>query len=426
MPANNRTSFVHAGRSSEARAHVPPIDLSSTYRLDALEDAAEDLGRMADGEAAARNPIYARLHNPTVRGFEQALAELEGTADAVAFSSGMAAITASLLAAAPHAHVVALRPLYGGTDHLLESGMITGEVTWATVDTLADAIRPETALIWLETPSNPTVELVDIERVVAIAGDVPVAVDSTFATPVLQQPAALGASLVVHSATKFLGGHSDVVGGVVACSEEWAKKLRQVRIATGGVLHPLAGYMLHRGLQTLSLRVEAAQANAIELASRLAAHSDVARVRYPGRPECDPAGLVGRQMSGPGTMLAFEVADQAAAARVMGAVRLVTPAVSLGATDTLIEHPASLTHALVDADDQTSAGISPGLLRVSVGIEDVDDLWSDLDRALVSAHRSQHRQQKQGAPVTRILKWREGRCSQSGAGTRTPIENETV
>jgi methionine-gamma-lyase len=370
---------------------VPPIDLSSTYRIENVADAASALGDLARGEPAHDNPIYARLHNPTVRGFELAMAHLEGTDDAVAFASGMAAITASLMAAAAGGHVVGIRPLYGGTDHLLSLGVVNADVTWATVDTLHEAVRDDTRLIWLETPSNPTVQLIDIERVTSLAGDVPVAVDSTFATPVLQQPARFGADLVIHSATKYLGGHSDVVGVVVACSSEWAQKLRKVRLATGGVMHPFAGYMLHRGLQTLSLRVEAAQDNAHELAHRLAEHPQITRVYYPGLSECDPTGLVGHQMTGPGAMLAFELDDAEVASRVMESVDLITPAVSLGATDTLIEHPASLTHALVSAEDQASCGIAPGLLRVSVGIEDVDDLWADLSQAIDTARRDVRR-----------------------------------
>jgi methionine-gamma-lyase len=212
---------------------------------------------------------------------------------------------------------------------------------------------------------------------------VPVLVDNTFATPVLQNPAAHGAALVLHSATKYLGGHGDVVGGVVCCSEEWARRLRRVRALTGGIMHPLAAYLVHRGLPTLPFRVLAAQERAQVLAERLAGHPTVTRVLYPGLPGADPAEVLGRQQRGPGAMLAFEVAGGIeAAARVLEAVRLVTPAVSLGSTDTLIEHPAGLTHRLVDEQVREAAGITPGLLRLSVGLEDADDLWTDLAAAL--------------------------------------------
>jgi methionine-gamma-lyase len=203
---------------------------------------------------------------------------------------------------------------------------------------------------------------------------------------VLQQPLRHGAALVLHSATKFLAGHGDVVAGIVACSEAWAARLRQVRIATGAILHPLAGYLLHRGLCTLPVRVRGAQAGARVLAERLAAHPSVTRAMWPGLPGADPRGLIGRQMSGPGAVLAFEVVGGfPAARRLLSAVRLMTPAVSLGSVDTLIQHPAGLTHRLVDPAARAATGISAGLLRVSVGLEDPEDLWADLSAALDAA-----------------------------------------
>ncbi|MEN9311521.1 MAG: hypothetical protein RLY77_1646, partial [Pseudomonadota bacterium] len=235
-----------------------------------------------------------------------------------------------------------------------------------------------------ETPANPTLDLVDIKAVVAAAGEVPVLVDSTFATPVLQTPAALGATYVLHSATKFLGGHGDVIAGVVCCDETHAGPLRTVRAATGGLLHPLAAYLLHRGLPTLKLRVEAAQANAQVLAQRLAEHPAVNKVFYPGLGTVRNARLLGTQMCGPGTLMAFELAGgHAAAAKVMATVKVMTPAVSLGSIDTLIQHPSGLTHRMVNPAAKAAAGITDGLLRLSVGIEDVEDLWADLAQALV-------------------------------------------
>jgi methionine-gamma-lyase len=383
-PPAAATLCCHAGREDLARlgVHAPPLDLSSTYPLHDLDAAEAAMDAFEHGGEAPREPIYARLHNPTVARFERALAELEGTEAAVAFASGMAAVTACLLASREVGnHVTAIRPLYGGTDALLASGLLGLDVDW-TQTAGATAIHPSSGLVVLETPQNPTLGLVDIEAVVAAAGGVPVLVDNTFATPVLQNPATHGATLVLHSATKYLGGHGDVVGGVVATTEEWAHRLRRIRILTGALLHPTAAYLLHRGLPTLPLRVEAAQERAGILATRLAEHPAVTRVLYPGLPGGDPAGLLGRQMRGPGAMLAFETAGHAAAAAVMRAVRLVTPAVSLGATDTLIEHPAGLTHRLVDPEARRASGVSPGLLRLSVGLEDVEDLWHDLERAL--------------------------------------------
>jgi methionine-gamma-lyase len=393
-----RTLAVHAGRDDLGAlgVHAPPLDLSTTYPVPDLEAAGHSLDALIAGGAPSGSPVYARLHNPTVARFEGALAALEGAEAAVAFGSGMAALTAALLAARgahggpPRPHVVALRPLYGGSDHLLASGLLGCETTFAGAEGLRAALRPDTGLVIVETPANPTLDLLDVTRAVADARGVPVLVDSTFATPVLQRPLEHGATLVLHSATKFLGGHGDALGGVVACGGEWAARLRQVRIATGGVLHPLGAYLLHRGLGTLALRVNAAQQGAARLATRLADHPGVTRVLYPGLPGGDPHGLVGRQMDGPGALLAFEVEGGfAAAARLVRALRLITPAVSLGSVDTLIQHPAALTHRVVDPAARHATGIAAGLLRLSVGLEDPADLWSDLSAALDVARRAQ-------------------------------------
>jgi cystathionine beta-lyase/cystathionine gamma-synthase len=382
-----RTRAVHGGREDLAGlgVHAPPIDLSTTYPVPDQVAGGEALQEWADGAHTAASPVYARLHNPTVGRFERALAELEGTERAVAFGSGMAAVTAVVQAACllrDRPHVVAVRPLYGGTDHLLSSGLLGVRTTCAAADRVDTAIRADTGLVVLETPANPTLDLADIADVVARAGDVPVLVDNTFATPVLQNPAAHGAAYVLHSGTKYLGGHGDVLGGVVACSQELAEGLRQVRIVTGAVLHPLGGYLLHRGLATLPLRVEAAQRGATELARRLSGHPGVGVVRHPSLPGADPLGVLGRQLRGPGAVLAFTTREDPAA--VVARLRLVTPAVSLGSVDTLIEHPAALTHRLVAAADREASGVPHSLLRLSVGLEDVEDVWDDLDRSLSS------------------------------------------
>lgn len=391
------TRAVHAGREdfAELGLHAPPIDLSSTYPTGPLAEATASMDALSGGHAPTGSPLYGRLHNPTVARYEKALASLEGAEAAVAFSSGMAALTAALLAAREDGrnHVVAVRPLYGGSDHLLASGLLGHAVTFTSPDGIADAVRPDTALVLLETPGNPTLDLVDIEAAVKAARGVPVLVDSTFMTPVLQRPLELGASLVLHSATKFLGGHGDVIAGVVATSESWAARLRRVRIATGALLHPLAAYLLHRGLPTLALRVRTAQDGARMLAERLARHPHVRRVHYPGRPGADPNRLLGRQMAGPGSVLAFEVAGGfEAARRTLEGVRLIVSAVSLGATDTLLQHPAGLTHRCVSDGARAATGISEGLLRLSVGIEDPDDLWRDLEQALDAAHAPMSRE----------------------------------
>lgn len=383
------TLATHAGRGDfgDLGVHAPPIDLSSTYPFPDLERATEALDAFADGAATAPTPLYGRLYNPTVARFEQGLADLEGAEEAVAFSSGMAAVSALFLAARTRGrHVVAVRPLYGGTDHLLSSGLLGLEVSFVRAHEVAGALRSDTALVFVETPGNPTLTLADIRAIVDQAGPVPVAVDSTFATPILQRPLALGATYSLHSATKFLSGHGDVIAGVVATRSAEAAALRQVRILTGALLHPFAAFLLHRSLPTLPLRVRRAQASASWLADRLAHHPAVERVLYPGLPGGDPQGLLGSQMSGPGAVLAFEVRGGAAAAcEVLKRVRLATPAVSLGSTDTLIEHPAGLTHRLVAPEALAAEGIGPGLLRLSVGLEDPADLWRDLETALLCA-----------------------------------------
>ncbi len=387
--AGGDTRAVHAGRDGLRRlgVHALPIDLSSTYPVTDLARGGESLEEMALGGHPQGSSVYSRLHNPTVARFERALAALEGADEAVAFASGMAAFTAVLMAARQKGgHVVAVRPLYGGTDHLLSSGLLGLEVTWATPETLRESLRPDTALVVLETPANPTLSLVDLERAAEAVGPVPLLVDNTFATPVLQNPIRHGATLVLHSATKFLGGHGDVLAGAVAATGAWARELRKVRVVTGSVLHPLAAYLLHRGLPTLPLRVRAAQENARFLADRLAGHPGVVSVHYPGRDSGPDHSLLGRQMRGPGAILAFEVRGGfPAAASVLASVRLMTPAVSLGSVDSLIQHPAGLTHRVVEEGARSRSGISAGLLRVSAGIEDREDLWSDLERALDAA-----------------------------------------
>nr|WP_042194862.1 aminotransferase class I/II-fold pyridoxal phosphate-dependent enzyme [Kibdelosporangium sp. MJ126-NF4] len=364
------TRAVHAGRDDlvELGVHAVPLDFSTTYPARDTAAEAARLDRFATGEMDGGLPIYGRVSNTTVERFETALAELEGCEASVAFATGMAALSACLLAAvvAGKPHVVGVRPLYGTTDHLIESGLLGTFVTWTSVADVADAIRPDTGLVVVESPANPTLTELDIAAVAEAAGTVPVLVDNTFATPVLQRPAEHGAKIVMHSATKFLGGHGDVMGGIVACDEEYARVLRQLRFATGGVLHPMAGYLLLRGLSTLPIRIRAASANAAVLAQRLADHPKVERVHYP---------TIG------GALVSFEVTGDPLA--VIGAVRTITPAVSLGSVDSLIQHPSSLTHRIVPPDARADAGISEQLLRLSVGLEDVEDLWHDLDQALL-------------------------------------------
>jgi cystathionine gamma-synthase/methionine-gamma-lyase len=375
---------VHAGRSglTEQGVHAVPIDLSTTAPLPSVHDGGQAYEQMATGgvHLEGQSTVYQRLWNPTVARFEEGVAVLEGAPEAVAFATGMAALSAVLLAtvAAGKKHVVAVRPLYGGSDHVLASGVLGTAVTFTTPDGVRSALRPDTGLVIVETPANPSLELVDIARLAADADGVPLLVDNTFASPVLQQPLRHGAALVLHSATKFLGGHGDAMGGVVAASPEWTTRLRQVRAVTGGILTPWPAYLLHRGLATLPVRVRAQQATAHKVAAALAGHGLVRAVHYPGLPECDPLGLVGTQMSGPGSLMAFELSSAEHAERIPAEVRMITHAVSLGGIDTLIQHPAGLTHRPVAAEAKPHAT----LLRLSVGLEDAADIVADLEQAI--------------------------------------------
>ena len=386
---------VHAGREdlADLGVHALPLDLSSTNPLPDIELGGASYEVLATGGLPFEggSHVYARLWNPTVARFEEALARLEHAEEAVAFSSGMAAVTAVLLAMAHESgrrHVVGVRPLYGGTDHLLASGLLGVEATFCGPDEVAAAVRDDTALVVLETPANPTLELVDIRAVVDAAGDVPVLVDNTFATPVLQNPLDLGAALSLHSATKYLGGHGDVVGGVVACDARLAAALRRTRAITGAIMHPLAAYLLHRGLATLPVRVRAQQEGARVVAEWLTTRPEVSRVHFPGFADCDPLGLVGTQQAGPGAMIAIELEGGfAAASALTSSVELFTHAVSLGSVDSLIQHPAALTHRPVASE----AKPSDALVRLSIGLEDPQDLIADLAQALdVTAQARQH------------------------------------
>ncbi|MBK6435806.1 MAG: aminotransferase class I/II-fold pyridoxal phosphate-dependent enzyme [Rhodanobacteraceae bacterium] len=383
------TRCVHAGREDFGAlgVHAPPIDLSTTYPVTDLAIGTASFDALVAGEPRAENPIYARLHNPTVARFETAIAQLEGAEACIAYGSGMAALTALLMVSRSRGgHMLAVRPIYGTSDHLLTSGLTGIDCEFVPADEIVARCRPDTALVLIETPANPTLDLVDIAAVVKAAGDVPVVVDSSFATPILQNPLAFGARYVLHSATKFLGGHGDVIAGVIACAEADAKPLHTMRAATGALLHPLAAYLLHRGLSTLALRVERAQHNAIELAQRLSGHGAVRRVFFPGLGSVRNDHLVKMQMRGPGALMALDLhGGHAAAAAVMRAVQLITPAVSLGSVDTLIQHPAGLTHRVLDESARQECGITDGLLRLSVGIESLEDLWIDLAQALDTA-----------------------------------------
>lgn len=347
-----------------------------------------------EAEAIARRAVqiqpetfYTRYGNPTVDVLERVIADLEGGARALAFASGMAAVSTALQALLkPGDHVVAGKSLYTATTKLLDDdfrglGIATDFVDPTDAGAFARGARPNTRLFYLETPSNPLMTLTDLESVCSIARQrgIWTLVDNTFATPYNQRPLELGADVVLHSATKYLAGHSDVLAGCAVCGEDLADRIWRKRTLLGGTLDPLAAWLVLRGIKTLALRVECHNRNARLVAEALESHPAVARVLYPGLASHPQHDLAARQMSGFGGMLSFEVrGGRAAGIRLVESVRLVVLAVSLGSVETLIEHPASMSHSLLTDQQLEQARIPPGLIRLSVGIEDPQDLIGEL------------------------------------------------
>jgi methionine-gamma-lyase len=366
-----------------------PIYQTSTFAFPTAEEGA------ARFSGASAGPIYTRLGNPTVKALEECVTALEGGAGSIATATGMGAVSVVFLSTLRQGdHVVGTHPVYGPSRGLLVKylsrlGIESTFVSAGDSAALAAAIRPETRLIYVETPANPTLDLVDLRAAadVAHAAGILLAVDNTFAGPHLQRPLEQGADLVLHSMTKSLNGHSDVVAGIVVARDpERLQACRDVAMSFGFTIDPHQAWLVLRGIRTLGMRVERAQANAIEIARWLEARPEVEWVRYPGLPSHPQFELAERQMDGPGSVLAFELRDGVEAGRrLMNEVRMITLAVSLGGVESLIEHPASMTHKGVTEEDQRKQGITPGLVRLSVGCEDLEDLRADLERALVLA-----------------------------------------
>jgi methionine-gamma-lyase len=377
-------------------SHEMPIYQTSTFTFERTADAAA----LFAGERAGF--VYTRIGNPTVAQWERRVAELEtaGTgieAGALAFASGMGAISASVLAAVSAGdHVAAMEPLYGGTDELFGEVLPRYEVgvTRVAADDWAGferaIARPNTRVVFIETPGNPTLDVVDIARAARLAHDAGALlyVDNTFATPVLQQPLAFGADVVLQSSTKYLGGHGAVVGGAVIAPDLafLAGPVMQMRKVLGACAAPQDAWLLFQGAKTLELRVERSTRTAGLLARALAGHEMVEWLRYPGLPADPGYETARRQMRGFGGMIAFGIRGGAeAGAAFMDALLVAKRAVSLGATDTLIEQPATMTHAHLSPEDRARAGITDGLIRVSVGLEPADELEADLLKALAAA-----------------------------------------
>jgi len=339
---------------------------------------------------------YSRTANPTRSALERAVAELEGGADAVAFASGLAAIDAVTNLLQPGDRIVASDNLYGGTYRLLETitarhGIATTFVDASTSDLLSAAVTGTTRLILLETPTNPLMQLADIAAAARIAHErgILLVVDNTFLTPVFQRPLELGADLVVHSTTKYLNGHSDSVGGiVVAGTHELGERLHTIQNNVGAIMGPFDAYLVLRGLRTLAVRMAAHEANGRALASMLAHRRDVARVLYPGLPGHPQHDLASRQQGGFGAMISFDLGTLARARAFCDATGIFLLAESLGGVESLVCHPATMTHAAVPPAERERLGIGDGLLRLSVGIEALEDLEADLVQALDAAGKA--------------------------------------
>lgn len=381
IPSGFGTRAVHAGQEPDPAtgAVMTPIYQSSTF------------AQSAPGEHQGYE--YSRVSNPTRTALEQNLAGLENAEHGVAFASGVAGIDAILKGGLrPGDHVVAMDDLYGGTFRLFKEvfepyGLEFSFVDLTDLDAAAEAFRSETELLWIETPTNPLLRIADIEALCTLADaqDVDVVVDNTFASPFLQQPLAVGADLVLHSATKYLGGHSDLIlGAVCTNSDAWAETLRFQVKSAGASPGPMDSFLTLRGTKTLHLRMERHCDNARQLADFLDHHPKVGRVRYPGLAAHPGHETAARQMDDFGGMISFELADDRveAAQQVLAGTEVFLLAESLGGVESLIEHPASMTHASIPPEERRAIGLTDSLIRLSVGVEDIDDLQADLDQAL--------------------------------------------
>jgi cystathionine beta-lyase/cystathionine gamma-synthase len=375
------TDAIHAGQEPDPTtgAIITPIYQTSTY-------VQEGLGRHRGFE-------YARTQNPTRSAVEANIAALEKGVGALAFSSGMAAISAVLTFVKQGERVLVTEDLYGGTYRLFERVLTQFGIRFSYVDSsrfdeVEKAIGEDVTLVFLETPTNPVLRLTDVTAVSDLAHrfKARVVVDNTFMSPFFQRPLELGADLVLHSTTKYMNGHSDSLGGiVVAAGKEDVEHLAFVQNAMGAILSPFDSWLLLRGTKTLALRMERHNTNAIALAAFLSRHPKVQKLYYPGLPEHPGHELAKKQMTGFGGMLSFETGSLKAAQTVLEGTRVFSLAESLGGVESLISHPATMTHASIPVEDRLRFGVTDGLVRLSVGVEDLEDLQADMDRALAKA-----------------------------------------
>jgi len=381
------TKVIHSGSfEDQFGSAAVPIYQTSTFKFKNAQEGADCFSGASDGY------IYTRIGNPTIRVLEKNVAELENGFDGVATSSGMSAITSVYMALlGSGSHIVSTASVYGPARGVLEKdfsrfGVEADFVSTSDVNNIISAIKANTKVLYIETPANPTMEITDIKACAEIARkhNLILVVDNTFATPYLQKPLDLGADVVLHSVTKFINGHADIVGGIVVTKEKSLyEKIRHAMVYMGCNMDPHQAFLVIRGLKTLALRVERNQENAVKVAHFLETHPKIAWIKYPGLESHPQFELAKQQMSGTGSMISFGVKGGLEAGRkLMDSVHLATLAVSLGGVETLIQHPASMTHAAVSKEDKLKAGISDDLVRLSVGIEDVNDIIADLNQAL--------------------------------------------
>jgi len=381
------TQCVHAGlHETNEGALVTPIYQTSTFKF----DNAEQGSKLFKGEQEGY--IYTRMRNPTVEAMECAVAILEGGTRALGCASGMAAVHTLLTAALKAGdHVICSESCYGATSTLLATimpnfGITTTFVDTSNLDEVRAAIKHNTKLIFAETPGNPTVVMCDLEEIGKIAKSIGAkfAVDNTFMSPILQKPFDFGADYIIHSMTKYLNGHADVVAGIIILNDESEyPHFRRILNHLGGTIDPFNSFLVHRGLKTLKIRVEEQQRNAIKIAEYLENHQKIEWIRYPGLPSHPQFDLAKKQMTGPGSMIAFELKGGLEAGRIlMDNIELFVLAVSLGGVESLIQHPASMTHAGMSPDARKQAQITDGLVRISIGIENADDLINALKKGL--------------------------------------------
>lgn len=384
---NIESKCVHAGIGKyEHGSVIPPIYQTSTFKF----ESADHGGSLFSGEQ--KGYIYTRMLNPTIEAMEDAVAELEGGFKALGCASGMAAINTMFTALLKSGdHVVCSKSVYGPTNTLLSTvlskfNIETSFVNTSDTDKVKTSIRPNTKLIYIETPGNPTLEITDLEAVCEFAhkNGALVVVDNTFMSPVLQQPMRFGVDIVVHSMTKFLNGHADVVAGIIVVKDEATyKHFRKILNQLGGVIDPFNSFLVHRGLKTLAIRMKKHSENSMKIAEFLEVHDKIEWIMYPGLKSFPNYELAERQHYLPGGMISFELKGGFEAGKiVMNSVELCQLAVSLGGVETLIQHPASMTHLTMGSEARESAGISSGLVRLSVGIEHHEDIIKDIEQAL--------------------------------------------